>query len=530
MRRRTLFLGVFGLMAGFTLPGQTPPEGFTVAGNVVNSLTGTGIAGVNVTLTNQFNRYDATTGTIGDFQIGAVKAGTYDASFQKAGFFPADPRFPLRPVQAGPGTDSQHVQLEMVPAATLQGRVFDPEGKPVPNVKVEVMPIVKVGVTRDDGSFELKNLAPGSYKIVALPTENKPVRSPDGTRTQLVATYYPSGSDPSQAASVILHGGDNLPGYEFHLQRRPVYRARGIAFDDNGRPAPHVRISFFDNETTESATESQVFWGPGSAFHIDSPRPGREEIYSATDDAGSFEFPAIPSGEWTFIAEFGSTPGHPIAFGMAKATVGRRDVEDLRIHLAAPFPWSATFDWGETAGVKENRKAFVLLAQVGGLPEVHQGRMQADGSVRFEEVRAGKYRIAAASAESGYYPATVLLGNTDVTGQLVELSSVSPPLRIAFKPTAGVVRGTVDQGNGATVALIPQKFSSGEAELVRLATCSADGTFEIGSVPPGSYYALALDPAITLPSRDTLRVLFPRASSVRVEESSTASVNLRIQR
>jgi hypothetical protein len=498
---------------------------------VVNRLTGTGIAGVSVALTNQSNRYDAITGTTGDFQIGAVKVGTYDASFQKAGFFPADPRFPLRPTQVGPGVDSQHLQLEMVPAASIHGRVFDPEGKPAPKVKVETIPSTgEVAVTREDGSFELINLAPGSYMLAASPPENKPVEALDGTRTKIAAAYYPSGSDPSEAVTVSVRGGDILSGYEFNLQRTPISRVRGLVLDENGRPAPHVRVSLVRNAAGELRSEPLIFWGPGPAFRVDSPRLNQEEAHGMTDDAGKFEFPAARSGEWTLIAEFGSTPGHGIAYGVAKASVGARDLDDLRVQLTPSFPFSAVFDWGETTGAKANRRALVLLAEVGGLPQVHQGRMQADGSVHFQEVRAGWYRIEAAAAESGYYPIAVLLGNSDVTGHVVELSPVSPPLRVVLKPAAGTVRGTVEQGNRATVALIPQTFAGGGADLVRLATCGADGTFEIGNVPPGSYSALALDPTGRLPSRDILRMLLPSATSVRVEESATASVDLRIQR
>ena len=129
---------------------QTMPNGFKVAGRVVNSITGTGISGVSVYLINPSNRYDATTGPTGEFQLGGVKAGTYAASFQKTGFFPADPRSIVRPLQVGPSVDSEHVRSELAPAAILRGRVFDPDGQPAPNAQVEATPATGTGC-RNEG-------------------------------------------------------------------------------------------------------------------------------------------------------------------------------------------------------------------------------------------------------------------------------------------------------------------------------------------------------------------------------------------
>lgn len=83
----------------------------------------------------------------------------------------------------------------------------------------------------------------------------------------------------------------------------------------------------------------------------------------------------------------------------------------------------------------------------------------------------------------------------------------------------------MEQGDGATVALLPQTFpSNGGGDLIRLATAGPDGAFEIAGVPPGSYYALALERGSRAPQPEQLRTLLSTATSIQVEESATTNV------
>jgi hypothetical protein len=126
-----------------------------------------------------------------------------------------------------------------------------------------------------------------------------------------------------------------------------------------------------------------------------------------------------------------------------------------------------------------------------------------------------------------YYADTMLLGSTDITTQRAELTPASPPIKIVLKP-AGTIRGTVEDGAAGTVVLFPQSF----AGIAYSTQSGADKTFDLAGIPPGDYYAIALDrfDPRTMAEAVRMRSLMPIATSVRVESGSVASVQLRLNR
>jgi hypothetical protein len=131
--------------------------------------------------------------------------------------------------------------------------------------------------------------------------------------------------------------------------------------------------------------------------------------------------------------------------------------------------------------------------------------------------------------DGAYYTAHVLVGNADVTGQPVQLSPSSPPIRIILGPAA-MLRGVVDKGEGAAVILWPQSTMPGD--FGRSISCGAGGAFETSGLPPGDYYAIAVEryDAREMISAAYLRGMIPRATSVRIEEGATVSLELNLTR
>jgi hypothetical protein len=118
-----------------------------------------------------------------------------------------------------------------------------------------------------------------------------------------------------------------------------------------------------------------------------------------------------------------------------------------------------------------------------------------------------------------------LLGTTDITTQKVELTPTSPPVKIILK-AAGSVRGTIEDGAAGTVVLFPQSVTG-----IGYSTESApDKTFQLAGIPPGNYYAIALDrfDPRTMAEAVRLRSLMPLATSVRMEQGSATSVQLKV--
>jgi hypothetical protein len=149
---------------------------------------------------------------------------------------------------------------------------------------------------------------------------------------------------------------------------------------------------------------------------------------------------------------------------------------------------------------------------------------EAGGALQLEVV-PGANQILADVLMGNYYADSIMLGSTDFTTQRVTLTPASPPVKIILK-VAGSVRGTVEDGAAGTVVLFPQSVTG----IGYSTQSAADKTFEVAGIPPGNYYAIALDrfDPRTMAGAVRLRSLMAMATSVKVEQGSAASVQLRV--
>jgi hypothetical protein len=165
-----------------------------------------------------------------------------------------------------------------------------------------------------------------------------------------------------------------------------------------------------------------------------------------------------------------------------------------------------------------------------GLRGVLSKPVQPDGSLKFDNINPGPYRVGAAPGlRGGYYLASVSIGSQDAMGKTVNLQAGSPPLHIVYKPNAGTVTGTIDTGEVASAVLIPEAaLDAMDVDYGRVCHAGPDGSFEIDSVAPGTYYAFAVD--LILPTQFADRRALQRyrngATRVVVSEGSLVSVKL----
>jgi hypothetical protein len=202
-----------------------------------------------------------------------------------------------------------------------------------------------------------------------------------------------------------------------------------------------------------------------------------------------------------------------------------QDLDDLTIQFVTPVQLSVPATVILSDGSPPAPGVFVSVTLTSDTASgMIRTQIDPDGVLRFGEMFPGTSRIQADVEAGNYYVDSILLGSTDITGQSVELTPASPPLKIVLK-AGGTVRGTLEEGDTATVVLYPPNFTG-----IGYSVQGAGKAFELTGIPPGEYNAIALDrfdpPTLTDASR--LRSLMPRAASVRVEPGSTASVQLKI--
>src|SRR5437870_9300574 len=187
-------------------PQQTRPQDrASVTGFILKMGTGEPVSKAVVTISlfngGRAQSYTATTAVGGQFTFQNLEPGQYRLSATRSGYIRMEygARSPNRtglPISLNPGQKLTDIVLQLMPAGTITGRVFDRDGEPLANVTVEalkysyqegqrVMNVVQTARTNDLGEYRLFWLQPGQYFISATPPEGQrggpPQPGPRGT-------------------------------------------------------------------------------------------------------------------------------------------------------------------------------------------------------------------------------------------------------------------------------------------------------------------------------------------------------------
>ena len=258
----------------------------TVEGSVVNSLTGEGIAGVEVELQQSFKKvYAATSDARGQFRIDEMKDGAYTAHYISPGYWLANPGSGsdgTRPFQVAAGGNPVKITARLMPLGKITGRVVDGKGKGIADAQLELTsPGFAVFQSDAGGRFELDELFPGSYTLSVIPPPGlkPPDADPESDRVwNWTRTYYPGVTLREAAAPIVLAAGAEVPDIELKLQAAGAHAIRGVLLNPDGKPVPKVTVKLGE----------------------DTLLPPEYHVESRAD--GTFEFPAVVDGEWRLSA------------------------------------------------------------------------------------------------------------------------------------------------------------------------------------------------------------------------------------
>lgn len=489
----------------------------SIEGRVTNSVTGEGVSGVEVRFLDAHSFvFQTVTDSGGGYRFTGLNDGDYRGGFAKDGF--QDISSSLSAVLRVSGDVTVRADARLNPFGGLRGRVVDEDGKPAAKVRVEIDKTNDGERTTDEnGEFFYKELRPGAYTVVAKPEAK--TRIEDGVRLGSVPIYYPSVTQLADAVPVAVGWGSDVTGITIALKSVPVHSATGVVLDQAGKPVAHATVKLLGRPakakqvllTYVSGLEYQPFKG-GAAIG-----PGREpEVARAESrEDGRFEFPAVQQGEWRVSAEVGADEERPME-GVESAVVADKDVEDVRIRVGPPFAVAVT---GE---------AKPLLFPMEGQPHLNVDPALNVGKIN--GLLPGRYRVLTLGGGGASYAGSVILGGVDVLGQEVELGEGSGPLEIVMRHDTGSIKGTVENGEGASVYLVQREL--GEMVHYRQALCGAGGAFQFDNVVPGEYFVVAFERAAGrgLPVENLPDSIAPLATGVRIETGSAATVNVRISR
>jgi hypothetical protein len=118
-----------------------------------------------------------------------------------------------------------------------------------------------------------------------------------------------------------------------------------------------------------------------------------------------------------------------------------------------------------------------------------------DGAFRFGAVYPGRYHVAVRPVTGmfaqEFYFDSVRLGERDVSMDEIEVASGLLTLRVVLKTGGGHVRGTVENGSGGILVLVPCDERMRAQQFIRVSFFKG-GSFTLDNVRPGNYYAFAI--------------------------------------
>jgi 5-hydroxyisourate hydrolase-like protein (transthyretin family) len=397
-------------------------------------------------------------------------------------------------IPAGSDIGGFDFRLQFAPVFPVTGRVVNADGKPAAKVQVRLRSIDEdyewpfTATSDAEGRFSIDNVPAGAWRCIAHVEKME--------RMKIRNMHVPPKPDAPQAAPQIS-GVD--PQIEDYTKR--------------------VILSIGKLVPLSSAPEIGSDGGQSLVLNFDSVESGKSEPVDPPGEAK----PVIVAE--SVVLSFGDAQR-----GRASIKVGGEEPEPLEVRLDAPFaiPFLADNRDGDDAKPQRSDGAVRLDPAEAGVTTEELSRK--DGVRLFADVFAGRYRIALEHADPGYYLAEVMQGDRDILGQPVEFAPGSAPIRAVFQRNPGAVRGTVEGSTHATVVMIPVDERLRGIEPLAKAQCDPHGRFEIGGLRPGDYYALAFERVDVEALQDPafVRILQPRAGSVKVERGATAALRLSV--
>lgn len=503
-----------------SLVAVLPLLGGSIAGRVTNSVTGEPVGGVEVRFLGAHSYvFSTTTDANGNYRLENLQDGEYGGQFSKDGF--QDVRALAGPTKVS-GDLAARADAQMNPFGALRGRVVDEEGKPAGRVQVEIDARDGQAKTDENGEFQFTGLFPGSYTVVAKP---EPVtRVEGGVRLGTVPVYFPSATKAADAVRVRVDWGSDVAGIAIRLKSVPVRRIVGAVLGPDGKPAAKATVKLMGQGSAAGRVLAASVPGGGMLGASIAPGPEREIQRVETREDGSFEFVAVERGDWRLSAVGGDDPDRPWA-GVVSAVAGEQGVEGVQIRLSQPFAVPVQFDWGEAMPPKGWDGSVGLIVALNELED--QPNVSVDPATNVGKINGifpGRYWVMNPVPGRQRYVNAVMLGGVDVLGKDVEFGEGSGPLRVVMRQDTGTLRGTVENGAGATILLF--RRDRGGLQQARATQAGAGGAFELDYVPPGEYYVTAVrnEPVLA----DEFEAAAQKGTGVSVETGSTATVALRM--
>lgn len=361
--------------------------------------------------------------------------------------------------------------------ATIRGRVIEKEsGAPLARAVVSLRGmsrgVVEQNFTNDEGAFEFRQLAAGSYELRASAGEYR--------ATHVSISYRPS-TRPGLGPPLQLKDGEERTDIVVALPR--AYAISGRVTDEDGTPLANVQITL-----------------PRTSFSTDA-YDGRPRT---TDDNGAFRLYGLGPGRYTICADAGRGPSfdrqsarrlryvrtcHPSATDASEATevpLVQGDVDGVEIRMQRR-PLFIVAGHVVTADGTPPDNAQIHLTRIEGLGASGTGtRLAANGSFRVSDVVPGTYEVSAqfGRSERSFEPdeRQPQWGGVRFDVTTADVDGIVVTLKRGAAVKGSVVYEDPPQApptGPVQVMARPANSSTGSRPQAMPATVADDGTFEL---------------------------------------------------
>jgi hypothetical protein len=486
--------------------------------------------GTKTTLTDAQGRYEFKELPAGRFSVAVTKSGYVTMQYGQN-----RPFEPGRPIELADGQSIEKVDMALPRGSVLAGRVVDEFGEAVADADVTAMrlqfqngrrrlvPTGRNGSTNDLGQFRLYGLPPGEYFVSAtLRNMGSMVLDMIGGNATAgggnqnagyASTYYPSTPNPGEAQRVAVAVGQELSSVDIQLQPVKLARVSGMAMGSDGKPMTGGIVMLIPS------MKDAMMFGPGGTartdkdgnFTLNGVTPGD---YSLQIQSTGGLFQTSADGNMMAFAFATSADGPPGTaagppqreFAMTNLSVGGEDVSGLVLTgtRGARASGTITFEGGARPdGIASMRVTSPSTdADAGPTPSLGFAAVKDTGAFEIENL-VGGHTFRVANLPRGWVLKRVMVNGEDVTDRGLEFKAGEDVNGIDVELTSKTtsMAGTVSAPDGQpqkdyTVVVFPvdeQKWTFAQNRWTASARPNQDGQFKLANLPPGDYYAVAVE-------------------------------------
>jgi len=524
---------------------QPPKPGkATIRGHVVAADTGQPLRKAQVRISSNDSRENrmTTTDADGRYEFKELPAGRYSVQASKGSYVQLQygqvrPFEPGKPVEVLEAQTVEKVDFALPKGGVITGRILDEFGEPLADTQVaamryqnmggrrRLMPAGRPAMTNDIGEFRLFAIPPGQYYLSATLRNMGGMMADSDDRSGYAPTYFPGTSNMAEAQRVTIGLGQIVSDVNMALTTTRTARISGIAVDSQGRPMMGFVFAMPRGESMMMMFGAPNQIKPDGTFSLGGLSPGTYVLQTQGGGMG-------PDGE----------------SASTEITLGGDDVTGVRLVGGKPSTASGRVTIEPaSAGSPLQPSVIRLMAQpvVFDMPMMNMaGPGVVNDDFTFElKVRPGRMHIQLAGQAPGWSIRAVRYRGQDITDPGFEFRANEniTDLEVELTNRETNLSGLVTNDRGATVkdyavVVFPHdrekwNLTSVGMRYLKTGRPDQDGRFKVSGLPPGDYYAVALDYVDSSEWTETeyLDRIRSKATDVSLNEGETKSIDLRLK-